>query len=98
MAINDSVILRLEKLAKLKLSERERIKMSQDLSKMIGMIDKISEVNTDQVEPLVYMHEEKTVLRVDRVTNMLDKAEALANAPKVVQGQFAVPKVIDRSK
>jgi len=96
MAIEESVISKLEKLSKLKLTEAERIEMKGDLEKMINMVDKLSEVNTDGVEPLVYMHNEKNVLRKDKVDSLLDRESGLENAPKRVGNYFAVPKIIQK--
>ena len=96
MAVDESVISKLEKLAKLKLTDLERTEMKLDLDKMLDMVDKLSEVNTDGVEPLVYMHEEKNVLRKDGVANVLSREEGLKNAPIGVKPYFAVPKVIQK--
>lgn len=96
MAIDKSVISKLEKLAKLKLSNIEKDEMKIDLEQMLGMVDKLSDVDTVGVEPLVYMHEEKNVLRKDEVTRVISREEGLKNAPNRVQSYFAVPKVIQK--
>jgi len=96
MAINDNVISKLEKLSKLKLEAEERVSVTNDLEKMLDMVDKLSEVDTKGVEPLVYMHSEVNVLRSDKSEGMLDREAALANAPKKVGDYFAVPKVINK--
>ncbi len=96
MAVDESVISKLEKLAKLKLTDLERTEMKGDLEKMLNMVDKLSEVDTNGVEPLVYMHEEKNVLRTDKVANVLSREEGLKNAPNRVKTYFAVPKVIKK--
>jgi len=97
MAIDDNVISKLEKLSKLKLEADERVSIANDLEKMLDMVDKLSEVDTEGVEPLVYIHSEVNVLRADKATGMLDRETALANAPKKVGNYFAVPKVINKS-
>lgn len=96
MAVDESVISKLEKLAKLKLTDLERTEMKDDLEKMLNMVDKLSEVDTNGVEPLVYMHEETNVLRNDVVANVLSRDEGLNNAPNRVASYFAVPKVIQK--
>jgi aspartyl-tRNA(Asn)/glutamyl-tRNA(Gln) amidotransferase subunit C len=96
MAVDESVISKLEKLAKLKLTDLERKEMQDDLDKMLNMVDKLSEVNTEGVAPLVYMHEERNILRVDSISNVLDREIGLKNAPKRVKSYFAVPKVIQK--
>jgi aspartyl-tRNA(Asn)/glutamyl-tRNA(Gln) amidotransferase subunit C len=96
MAVDESVISKLEKLAKLKLTSEERSEMQSDLEKMLKMVDKLSEVDTNGVEPLVYMHEEKNVLRKDKISNVLDRKTGLSNAPHKEGNYFAVPKVIQK--
>jgi len=96
MAVDESVISKLEKLAKLRLTDLERTEMKSDLEKMLNMVDKLSEVDTDGVEPLVYMHDERNVLRKDTVENVISREEGLKNAPKRVKSYFAVPKVIKK--
>ena len=96
VAIEKEIILKLERLAKLRLSEEERSEIGGDLEKIISMINKLEEVDTDGVEPLVYIHEEVNVLREDKVDGMLDTEVGLKNAPKRVDNYFAVPKIINK--
>lgn len=96
MAIDESVISKLEILAKIKLTSDERTEMKGDLEKILKMVDKLSEVDTAGVEPLVYMHEEKNVLRKDEISNVLDRNTGLSNAPHKEGHYFAVPKVIQK--
>ena len=94
--INDSVISKIEKLAKLRFEGEERDSIKKDLEKMLDMVNKLEEVDTENVEPLVYIHEEQNVLRKDEVSNMIGKEQALENAPKFINGYFAVPKVLNK--
>ncbi len=96
MAIEKEVILKLEKLAKLKLNHEERRTVGIDLEKILSMINKLEEIDTSGVEPLVYIHEEVNVLREDKAEGMLDMEEGLKNAPKRFDNYFAVPKIINK--
>lgn len=96
MAIGEEVILKLQKLAKLNLDKEEQSKIGEDLDEILSMINKLEEVDTSGVEPLVYIHEETNVLRSDRPEGMLDQEEGLKNAPKRVGNYFAVPKIIKK--
>jgi len=96
LAIEKEVILKLEKLAKLRLSDQERDEIAGDLEKILAMINKLEEIDTSGVEPLVYIHEEVNVLRPDRVEGMLSTEEGLKNAPKRIDNYFAVPKIINK--
>ena len=69
---------------------------SEDLKKMIGFVDKLSEIDTENIEPLIYMSEEVNVLRNDTLIENLSKEKALENAPQKDSDYFLVPKVIDK--
>ena len=60
------------------------------------MCEKLKEVDTTNVEPLIYMSESHTVLRNDEVIQDITKADALKNAPKSDSYFFRVPKVIEQ--
>jgi len=96
MKIDDKLIQDLSKLAKLEFDEKSSIKMQEDFKKIIGFVDKLSEINTSNIEPLIYLSEEKNVLREDKIGEMLSQTEALSNAPKKDSDYILVPKVIKK--
>jgi aspartyl-tRNA(Asn)/glutamyl-tRNA(Gln) amidotransferase subunit C len=59
------------------------------------MCEKLKEVDTEGVEPLIYLTNSETVLREDVVVQTISHEEALRNAPKSDSDFFRVPKVID---
>ena len=63
MKIDDKLISDLAKLAKLSFDKESSKKMKDDLKKIIGFVDKLSEIDTEIVEPLIYLSEESNVLR-----------------------------------
>ncbi len=95
MQIDKALISRLEKLARLQLSEPEQEKFAADLSNILNMVDKLREVDTEGVEPLVYVSDTANVFRDDAVTNQLTREQALQNAPNQDGTYFRVPKVIE---
>jgi len=96
LAIEESVILKLEKLSKLKLSKEERSEVKVDLDKILSMINKLDEVDTNGIKPLIYIHEESNAVRQDKVNDMITTEEGLQNAPKRIGNYFAVPKIINK--
>lgn len=94
MIIDDKLILKLERLARLKLSEQERVEIKADLSKILIMIQKLEEIDTDGVEPLVYVTSDENRPAEDVVGNQVTKDQALSNAPSKDSDFFKVPKVI----
>ena len=95
MQIDNTLILKLEKLSRLQLSEQERTQIQKDLNNILGMVEKLQELDLSEVEPLVYITEEVNVLREDEVKNQVSRAAALSNAPDANDEHFKVAKVID---
>jgi aspartyl-tRNA(Asn)/glutamyl-tRNA(Gln) amidotransferase subunit C len=98
MKISPEKIDSLSSLAKLHFDEAEKQNISQELEKILDMIETLQKVNTDGVEPLIYMTDSHTVLRKDEVHQEITKEEALRNAPKKDSDFFRVPKVIESNE
>jgi aspartyl-tRNA(Asn)/glutamyl-tRNA(Gln) amidotransferase subunit C len=69
--------------------------MQSDLEDILVMCEKLKEVDTEGVEPLIYLTNSETVLREDVVVQTISHEDALRNAPKSDSDFFRVPKVID---
>ena len=95
MQVNKELISRLEKLARLQLNAEEQNKFAGDLTQILEMVDKLLELDTSTVEPLVYPTDSGTEWRNDEVGAQLSTREALQNAPKHDESFFRVPKVIE---
>ncbi|HMQ49863.1 MAG TPA: Asp-tRNA(Asn)/Glu-tRNA(Gln) amidotransferase subunit GatC [Saprospiraceae bacterium] len=95
MQIDKDLISRLEHLARLELSESEKDQLRGDLNNILILVEKLQELDTDQVEPLVYINEEVNVWREDEVQGQVDRHSALQNAPQASEEFFIVPKIID---
>jgi aspartyl-tRNA(Asn)/glutamyl-tRNA(Gln) amidotransferase subunit C len=96
MKIDNALVQRLAELSKLEFDAAESERMQNDLQKIFDLVEKLSEVNVDGVEPLIYMSDEVNVLRKDEVKDTVTKAEALSNAPQKDSDFFKVPKVIKK--
>ena len=96
MQVDDALIEKLAELSMLKFNEAEKKEIRADLEKMIGFIDKLQELDTTGIEPLMHMTEEHNVLREDEVGPMLNQKEALKNAMHHDNQYFKVPKVIKK--
>ena len=94
MQIDRDVVLRLENLARLELSDSERDSMGHDLNNMLAMVQKLHELDTSGVAPLVYINEDTLPPRQDHVEATLSNTAALANAPETDGSFFSVPKVM----
>ncbi|HEY0041024.1 MAG TPA: Asp-tRNA(Asn)/Glu-tRNA(Gln) amidotransferase subunit GatC [Flavisolibacter sp.] len=98
MQVDDALINKLSRLAMLDFDEHEREEIKADLEKMIGFVDKLRELDTSGVEPLLHITSEVNVLREDVPGNMLTKEDALKNAPLHNEDFFLVPKVIKKGE
>jgi len=96
MKIDNKLITELARLAKLNFDEKSSQEMKEDLNKIIGFVDKLSEIDTKDVEPLIYLSDEVNVLRKDDAIENISQEKALKNAPKKDSDYILVPKVIDK--
>lgn len=96
MQVDDALIDKLSKLAMLRFNEAEREEIKSDLEKMIGFVDKLKELDTTGIEPLLHMSSNTDILREDVPGNMISRDEALQNAPAHDGIYFKVPKVIKK--
>ena len=96
MEVNNKLIQDLSRLAKLKFDASESEKMKGDLEKMIGFVDKLSEIDTEGIEPLIYLSKEENVLRADEIANEVSQENALKNAPEKDSDYFKVPTVLKK--
>ena len=96
MEVNNKLIQDLSRLAKLKFDTSSSKKMKGDLEKMIGFMDKLLEIDTEGIEPLIYLSEEENVLRVDEISNEVSQKNALKNAPEKDSDYFKVPTVLKK--
>ncbi len=92
--IDDHTMENVEILAKLSLSPQEREAAREKMEEILAYVDKLNELDTDNVEPLVHISEAGNVFRKDVATNGDGQRDALANAPRKKEGQYLVPKTV----
>lgn len=98
MKLDKETVEKLAHLSRLEFSEDEKQEMLQDMNKIMAFVEKINELELNDVEPLIYMVEEGNVLREDEVTEEVTRDEALKNAPSRDTDYFRVPKVLKREE
>jgi len=79
------------RLARLKLSEEELERMSGELSGILEHVDRISELDLDDVEPTSHVIALENVLRPDEPRPSWSRDEMLERAPDAASGSFRVP-------
>jgi aspartyl-tRNA(Asn)/glutamyl-tRNA(Gln) amidotransferase subunit C len=96
MQIDKDTVNKIAHLARLEVTEQESEELIQDMSRILDFMAKLNEVDTSNVEPLIYMTNEVNVLREDVVKQEVTHQEALLNAPEQDGQHFLVAKVIEK--
>lgn len=93
--IDQATVAKIARLARIKIEDDKLAPLAGELNNIIGWVEQLDEVNTDNIEPMASVVDAKLRWRDDKVTDG-DKADSvLKNAPKAEYGFFAVPKVIE---
>ncbi len=93
--ISDETIEYVGILAKLSLSDEEKEAAKKDMGAMLDYIDKLSELDTDDVEPMSHVFDVSNVFREDEVTNGDMREALLSNAPEVKDNMYMVPRTFN---
>lgn len=82
-------------LSRLKLTEAEKAKFAGQLDAILGYVEKLNELDTEGVEPMVHGVAAPAPVRRDVAGESLPRREALRNAPESSDGCFRVPRIIE---
>jgi aspartyl-tRNA(Asn)/glutamyl-tRNA(Gln) amidotransferase subunit C len=96
MKIDTETVDKIAHLARLEFENEAKDQIIKDMNNMLSFIEKLNELDTSDVNPLIYMSNETNVLREDEVRHDITQQEALKNAPKKDSDYFKVPKVIEK--
>ena len=96
MKVDLPLVDRIAVLAKLAFDKEEKEEIRQDLERILEFVEQLKEVDTEGVEPLAYITDEKNVLRPDVVKQEITHEEALKNGPQKDSDYFKVPKVLKK--
>lgn len=96
MKITEDLIDHIAHLSRLEFEGDKKTAIIQDLERITTFMDKLQEIDTNDVEPLIFMTKEMNRLREDVVENTVTQKEALKNATKKDSDYFRIPKVLDK--
>ncbi len=96
MEVTNDLVEKLAHLSRLRFDDSEKAGIKADLQSMIAFVEKLKEVDTQGVEPLLHMGDAVNVLREDDIKGSISREEALLNAPIKDEQFFKVPKVIKK--
>jgi aspartyl-tRNA(Asn)/glutamyl-tRNA(Gln) amidotransferase subunit C len=95
MTINLKTIKHISKLSRISVDDAKANKLAGDLNSIFDFIEKLNELNTDNVEPLTSVAETTLKLRADEVRSENIRDQILKNSPEENEDFFVVPRVVE---
>ncbi len=95
MSIDKATVAKIARLARIHVPDENQAALAGELSNILGWVEQLGEVNTDDVAPMTSVVEVDLPRREDAVTDGDCQDKVLANAPRRDGGFFVVPKVIE---
>ena len=95
MSIDLKTIKHISKLSRISVDEKKAEKLARDLNSIFNFIEKLKELNTDNVEPLTSVAETTLKFRSDEVKNQNIREQIIKNSPEDNEDFFVVPKVVE---
>lgn len=96
MNIAKETIYKVADLARIEIAEQEVETLQADMNKILTFMEKLNELDTQNVAPLVYMNPEVNVWREDIVQQDITVSEGLKNSALHNEDFFLVPKILDK--
>jgi aspartyl-tRNA(Asn)/glutamyl-tRNA(Gln) amidotransferase subunit C len=94
VAVTKQEVEKIAELARLEFNENEIAHLTNEMNQILHHMDKLNELDTSNVEPLLHPIEVKNVFREDELKESINREDALKNAPEKDEEFFKVPKVI----
>ena len=95
MSVDKDTVANIARLARISVPEDQQAALAGELSNILGWIEQLNEVDTDDVAPMASVHDAKLRWRPDVVDDGGIRDRVLANAPQDQDGYFVVPKVVE---
>ena len=96
MSVTKKDVEYIANLARLSFNDEELENFTHELNEILNYVEKLNELDTENIEPLSHPIENKNVFRADEVKPSIDREDALKNAPEKTEEFFVVPKVINQ--
>lgn len=96
MVIDKQTVHKVADLARIEIKDNEVENLTKEMNKILTFMEKLNELDTEGVKPLVYMNEEANVWREDVAKNEINVKDGLKNAALHNERFFMVPKIIEK--
>jgi aspartyl-tRNA(Asn)/glutamyl-tRNA(Gln) amidotransferase subunit C len=95
MTIDLKTIKHISKLSRISVDDKKADKLAVDLNSIFNFIEKLNELNTDNIEPLTSVAETTLKLRTDEIKSKNIREQILKNSPEENEDFFVVPRVVE---
>lgn len=96
MKIDQQTVYKVADLARIEIKDNEVDALTVEMNKILTFMEKLNELDTDAVNPLIYMNEQTNVWRADIAKNEIYTADGLKNSAVHNENFFFVPKIIEK--
>ena len=95
--VDETLVAKIAHLARLEFDTASMPSAVEDMTRMLEFVDQLNELDTEHIEPLIYLSEERNVLRPDAIGETLSVEQALSNAAKHDSDYFKVPRFVENT-
>lgn len=95
MSLDKATVAKVANLARIRVEEKDLGSLANELNAILGWVEQLSEVDTENVAPMTSVADMQHRWRTDEITDGGYQQDVIANAPSEEEGFFAVPKVIE---
>ena len=95
MVIDEKTIKKIAKLARIRISDDDIASLENDLNRIVGFVDKMSEISIEKVEEFSFGETSLSEMRIDQETEENNAEQILSNTKNKKEDFFVVPKIVE---
>ena len=95
MGIDEKTIKKIAKLARIRISDDDIASLENDLNRIVGFVDKMSEISIEKVEEFRFGETSLSEMRIDEETKENNAEQILSNTKNKKEDFFVVPKIVE---
>ena len=95
MGIDEKTIKKIAQLARIRIGDDDINELQNDLNRIVGFVDKMSEVNIEKVEEFRFGETKLSEMRVDEAVEQSNSDQILSNTKNKKEDFFVVPKIVE---
>ena len=95
MGIDEKTIKKIAQLARIRIGDNDIKELKNDLNRIVGFVDKMSEVNIEKVEEFRFGETSLSEMRIDEAVEENNSKQILSNTKNKKEDFFVVPKIVE---